>query len=72
MPILAEDMKFHAPPNNDPRWAETNYWGFHIPEENASEELQLLCFYRAPEFCSLRHIFLAEEDRGRGVVQGLP
>ena len=35
MPILAEDMKFHEPPDNNPLWAETNFWSFHIPEEKA-------------------------------------
>ncbi len=31
--ITAEDMKFHKPTSNDPEWAETNYFPFHIEEE---------------------------------------
>ncbi|MGB1547025.1 MAG: DUF7064 domain-containing protein [Alphaproteobacteria bacterium] len=32
--ITAKDMQFHASPDNDPRWAETNYFPFTIPEAN--------------------------------------
>ena len=30
--ITAEDMKFHKPTSDDPEWAETNYFPFHIEE----------------------------------------
>jgi len=28
-----QDIEFHAPATSDPLWAETNYFGFYIPEE---------------------------------------
>ena len=30
--ITAQDAEFHAPAEGDPTWAETNYFGFYIPE----------------------------------------
>ncbi len=33
MAITAKDMQFHTPPDDDPLWAETNYFPFTIPEE---------------------------------------
>lgn len=30
--ITAEDAEFHTPVANDPTWAETNYFGFYVPE----------------------------------------
>ncbi len=31
--ITAKDMYFHTPTSDDHYWAETNYFGFYIPEE---------------------------------------
>jgi hypothetical protein len=30
--IPAEDAQFHTPDADDPTWAETNYFGFYVPE----------------------------------------
>jgi hypothetical protein len=30
--ITAEDAEFHTPIADDPTWAETNYFGFYVPE----------------------------------------
>ncbi len=32
--ITEQDVYFHTPTSDDPTWAETNYFGFYIPEEN--------------------------------------
>src|SRR3990167_2328580 len=31
--ITAKDMYFHTPTSDDTYWAETNYFGFYVPEE---------------------------------------
>ena len=31
--ITEKDMYFHTPSSDDPYWAETNYFGFYVPEE---------------------------------------
>ncbi len=30
--ITAQDAEFHTPVADDPTWAETNYFGFYVPE----------------------------------------
>ncbi len=32
--ITEQDMYFHTPSSDDSTWAETNYFGFYVPEEN--------------------------------------
>ncbi|MBQ0798234.1 MAG: hypothetical protein KBT63_03040 [Porticoccaceae bacterium] len=32
--ITEQDMYFHPPTSDDTTWAETNYFGFYVPEEN--------------------------------------
>lgn len=32
--ITAADVDFHPPPDGDPTWGETNFFGFHVPERN--------------------------------------
>lgn len=32
--ITPEDAKLHPPTSDDPTWAETNFWGFYVPELN--------------------------------------
>lgn len=32
--ITEQDMYFHPPTSDDPTWAETNYFGFYVPEES--------------------------------------
>ena len=32
--ITAADASLHAPTSDDPTWAETNFWGFYVPELN--------------------------------------
>lgn len=30
--ITPDDAQFHTPTSDDPTWAETNFWGFYVPE----------------------------------------
>ena len=32
--ITDVDLQFHTPPDVDHQWAETNWWGFYVPEAN--------------------------------------
>ena len=32
--ITEQDVYFHAPTSDHYTWAETNYFGFYVPEEN--------------------------------------
>jgi hypothetical protein len=32
--ITAADIDYHAPPDDDPTWGETNFFGFYVPERS--------------------------------------
>lgn len=40
--ITPEDARLHKPTSSSPAWAETNYWGFHVPDTDIFVNLYAL------------------------------
>ena len=41
--IIDNDASLHAPTSEDPHWAETNFFGFYVPEINLNCGVYVLC-----------------------------
>jgi len=41
--ILDSDAALHVPTSDDPHWAETNFFGFYVPQLNLNCGVYVLC-----------------------------